>query len=157
TIALSGQGRLNNNKLFWLRGICDTFPYDITGKIDPFIVQSVSYKDTAGTNLVALHKAHHDLEGRIDYAFVKKILRSLSTYELPGDGNLEVKIDYNPKEVTVYTVINATTIRVPYIYNVVKSARATLHIILAMSEVHIKDLVLQLHKGKAYSLCSTLS
>jgi hypothetical protein len=142
---------------FVLQGTCNSLPYELSGTFDPFVIQSCLYKDKKGTKLISLSHSKHDLEGTIEYSFIKNIVHSLGDYELPGEGTVAIALDYTPEEVKAILALKDINIRIPYIYNIIKRIDAHVALNLSLYNVHIHNALVELHKGKAYSLASTLS
>ncbi len=152
---LSGTGHLKGNH-FSLEGKHASGTYIVSGDSEKQKLTALHYKDTTGKTLIEL-KRKEVLEGTLEYSAIKSFVKALYGYELPGEGQVDVKGDYESKVLTGHITFKNSNIRVPYTYNIVKGAQTEIKVDLLHNTVLMKDLIVYLHKGRARSLCSTLT
>jgi hypothetical protein len=151
---IKGQGRLKGNN-FSLSGKHNKSSYSMQGTQEPFMLASCIYKNAQGVPIIAFKKGRHALEGTINCNVIKDLVKTLTDYELSSQGIIELKVDYKPEELTAYVTLKDINIRIPYTYNMAKGAQATVKVSIPQRRVLIQDALIQLHKGKVRSLCSS--
>lgn len=151
----SGTGHLKGNVLS-LKGKHASGTYALSGDSEQRKLTALQYKDHTGKRLIGL-KRKEVLEGTVEYGLIKSFVRVLYGYELPGEGQVDVKGDYVSHLLTAHVTFKNSNIRVPYTYNIVKGAQAEVKVDFAHNVALIKDLIVYLHKGRVRSLCSTLA
>ena len=152
-----GQARLTSPELI-LTGIFNNSRYSGTANLENSRINSLDYIDGNNNKLIDLKQLNEtQVEGSIDYKFIKNLFLYTLKYELQGDGNIEVKAELAPDKILAQLHLKNTNIRIPYAHNVIKDVRCSVSLDWPKQTIDIKDLVIDLHKGKLTSSSSTIS
>lgn len=154
---VSGQAQLADNKLMF-NGKLNGQVYYGQFMVNPFSIEKLSFTNLNEKNLITVEKDKESekINGVVDYELVKELLYYFYDYDYQGEGKIEFDLTFNDNRLRSKINLKDTNIKVPYVHNLIKRAKALLEIDFINRELVIKDLCIDLHKGAIWSLYSTI-
>jgi len=143
------QGSLRGSKTDALcEGRCGAYDYAVVGKYKDTVPQvtSLTLKKKGSTVVAFDEQANGSLQGCVDYGFLADIARMFGTV-VSGEGTVLVEGRLGLDCIDVRLKLEDASVRVPYIYNVIEQASASLQFFLKKRLLRMEDVRIKLHKG----------
>jgi len=125
----------------------------VEADLQPLMLTKAIFKDTLHQTRLSLMKGQGDaqLEGTIDGFLCKKIFYLATGQHITGTGAVQVKTFPLHEGTRIELMVKDAALKIPGTYTLIEGLTGALELFPAQNVVLIKDLLLQFHKGTAWS------
>ncbi len=124
-----------------------------------YSLQYCSYKDKEKKELIALQAGDDKktVHGSIAFPFIRSLLNNVLSYDVQGEGNLDIVAHVHLPEVIADVALKDATIRLPQTYNFIDGFSAHCIYNAHKKSIVVENVNLSLHTGKVRCLRATHS
>jgi hypothetical protein len=127
---------------------------------DPFLISTLTVSDLLHQKRISLHRDASDphiLKGMIDGSILKKIIATLTGYELNGSLEAQIRALRIEEGQRIEFLVKDASLKIPGTYTVIKELSGILEIDRVNRTLKVHDFKIALHKGFAWSSTATFT